>query len=73
MIMICVISIFLVHSTGVLLVVCVAFAIMFTSISVSSLPLAMSLSNYYDKVFCVGVFFSGVAVPSGILEAVQAF
>ena len=73
LIMICVMSIFFAQSTVALLVICVAFAIMFTSISVSSLPLAMSLSNYYDKVFCVGIFFSGAAVPSGILEAIQAF
>ena len=73
LIMICVMSVFFVQSTVALLVICVAFAIMFTSISVSSLPLAMSLSNYYDKVFCVGIFFSGAAVPSGILEAIQAF
>ena len=70
---ICVMSVFLAQSTVALLVICVVFAIMFTSISVSSLPLAMSLSNYYDKVFCVGIFFSGAAVPSGILEAFQAF
>jgi len=73
LIMICVMSVFFAQSTVALLIICVAFAIMFTSISVSSLPLAMSLSNYYDKVFCVGIFFSGAAVPSGILEAIQAF
>jgi Na+/melibiose symporter-like transporter len=73
LIMICVMLVFFAQSTVALLIICVAFAIMFTSISVSSLPLAMSLSNYYDKVFCVGIFFSGAAVPSGILEAVLAF
>ncbi len=73
LIMICVMSVFFAQSTVALLAICVAFAIMFTSISVSSLPLAMRLSNYYDKVFCVGIFFSGAAVPSGILEAIQAF
>jgi Na+/melibiose symporter-like transporter len=73
LIMICVMLVFFAQSTVALLIICVAFAIMFTSISVSSLPLAMSLSNYYDKVFCVGIFFSGAAVPSGILEAILAF
>jgi MFS family permease len=49
------------------------FAIGFAALSVSSLPLAMEKSNYYEKVFCVGVFFSGVALPDGIVEALQAF
>jgi len=49
------------------------FAMMFTSLSVSSLPLAIRCSNYYEKVFCVGLFFSGVALPNGVLEAIQAF
>jgi hypothetical protein len=37
------------------------------------LPLAIKNSNYYEKVFCVGIFFSGVAVPDGIAEAILAF
>ncbi len=49
------------------------FTISFTSLSVSSLPLAISKANYYEKVFCVGIFFSGVALPDGIIEAIQAF
>jgi MFS family permease len=44
------------------------FAIGFAALSVSSLPLAIARANYYEKVFCVGVFFCGVAVPDGILE-----
>jgi MFS family permease len=72
-IMICVMAIFFTQSTVMLLALCVVFAIMFTSLSVSSLPLAMSLSNYYEKVLCVGIFFSGVALPNGVLEAIQAF
>jgi hypothetical protein len=47
------------------------FAIGFAALSVSTLPLAMEKSNYYEKVFCVGVFFSGVALPDGIVEALQ--
>jgi MFS family permease len=73
LIMMFVMAVFFIQSTAGLLIACGAFAVMFTSISVSSLPLAMSLSNYYDKVFCVGIFFSGAAVPNGILEAIQAF
>lgn len=73
LIMICVMTIFFTQSAVMLLLLCVVFAIMFTSLSVSSLPLAMSLSNYYEKVLCVGIFFSGVALPNGVLEAIQAF
>ncbi len=49
------------------------FAIAFTFLSISSLPLAMDKSNYDEKVFCVGIFFSGVALPDGIVEALQMF
>jgi MFS family permease len=48
------------------------FTVSFTSLSVSSLPLAIARANYYEKVFCVGIFFSGVALPDGIVEAIQA-
>ncbi len=72
-IMVCMILIFTVQSPIIVLIMTIVFATMFTSLSVSSLPLAISKSNYYDKVFCVGIFFSGVAVPSGIIESIQAF
>jgi MFS family permease len=49
------------------------FAISFTFLSISALPLAMEKSAYYEKVFCVGIFFSGVALPGGIVEALQVF
>jgi MFS family permease len=49
------------------------FAVTFAALSVSSLPLAIKNSNYYEKVFCVGIFFSGVAVPDGIAEAILTF
>jgi MFS family permease len=52
---------------------CLIFAVTFAALSVSSLPLAIKNSNYYEKVFCVGIFFSGVAVPDGIAEAFLAF
>lgn len=73
LIMISMTSIFLLHSSLIVLTMTVVFAMMFTSLSVSSLPLAIRRSNYYEKVFCVGIFFSGVALPDGILEAIQAF
>ncbi|MFZ1807102.1 MAG: MFS transporter [Cyclobacteriaceae bacterium] len=49
------------------------FSLSFTVLSVSSLPLAIQKANYYEKVFCVGIFFSGVALPDGIIEAVLAY
>ncbi|MEJ1237617.1 MFS transporter [Chryseolinea sp. T2] len=57
--------------------VIVAMAILFmaayTWLSVSSLPLAISLANAQNKVFCVGVFFSAVALPEAIIQAVQTW
>ncbi len=72
-IMLCMVSMFLFQSPILVCIMAAVFAVMFTALSVSSLPLAMGISNYYEKVFCVGIFFSGVAVPDGILEAIQAF
>jgi MFS family permease len=57
----------------IVLLLLAIFAIGFAALSVSTLPLAMEKSNYYEKVFCVGIFFSGVALPDGILEAILAF
>jgi Major Facilitator Superfamily len=55
----------------VVLLAVLVFAISFTTLSISSLPLAMCKSNYYEKVFCVGIFFSGVALPDGVVEILQ--
>ncbi len=57
----------------VVLLLLLIFTLSFTSMSVSSLPLAIARANYYEKVFCVGIFFSGVAFPDGIVEAIQAY
>jgi hypothetical protein len=51
----------------------VLFSLSFSEQSVSALPLTMRWSSYNNKVFCVGLFFSGVALPNGILEALQAW
>ncbi len=69
-IMITIASIFVFPAGNVVVGMTAVFSIMFTLLSVSSLPLAMSRSNYYEKVFCVGIFFSGVALPDGILDLV---
>jgi hypothetical protein len=66
-------SAFFLHGTAALVLMMVLFSITFTSLSVSSLPLAIRCSNYYEKVFCVGLFFAGAAVPNGILEAILAW
>jgi len=66
-------AMFVVSGVGVVIAMTVIFSVAFTALSVSSLPLAMSQSNYYEKVFCVGIFFSGVALPDGILSAIQVF
>lgn len=49
------------------------FALTFTTLSVSSLPLAITKANYYEKVFCVGIFFSGVELPEGIIESILSY
>jgi len=72
-ILICTVCIFLCQSSVTMVFMVVGFALTFTLLSVSSLPLAISRSNYYEKVFCVGIFFSGVALPEGIINAIQAF
>ncbi len=60
-------------STVLVSIMLIIFTLSFTLISVSSLPLAIQKSNYYEKVFCVGIFFSGVALPDGIIEAYLAY
>lgn len=47
------------------------FALAFASLSVSALPLAIRKSNYYEKVFCVGIFFSGSALPDALIDIVR--
>jgi MFS family permease len=49
------------------------FTVMITSLSVSSLPLAINRAGFYEKVLCVGIFFSGVALPEGIFESLQVW
>jgi len=67
------VALFTIDSTGLMLLMIVVFALGFTAMSVSALPLAIAKANYYEKVLCVGIFFSGVAFPDGILQAIQAF
>ena len=46
------------------------FIATFALLSVSALPLALVHSGLHRKVLCVGLFFSGVELPNGILEIV---
>jgi MFS family permease len=46
------------------------FIVSFALLSVSALPLALNHSGFHKKVLCVGLFFSGVELPNGILEIV---
>jgi hypothetical protein len=66
-------GLFVLSSPLIIVLLLAIYAIGFAALSVSSLPLAMVKSNYYEKVFCVGIFFSGVAIPDGVLEAMQVF
>lgn len=61
------------HSVLIAIVASLIFASAFAVLSVSALPLAMNLAQERHKVFCVGIFFSGVALPECIIEAIQAF
>jgi MFS family permease len=64
-------GIFLFEIAWVVLGLVALFTVMITALSVSSLPLAINRAGFYDKVFCVGIFFSGVALPEGIFESLQ--
>lgn len=64
-----VIALYSMTATVALLAGVVVFSVAYTALSVSSLPLAISRSGFSEKVFCVGVFFSGVALPEALWEA----
>ena len=51
----------------------VVFVATFTSLSVSALPLALNKASFYQKVLCVGIFFSGVEIPNGILQMILGY
>ncbi len=68
----CLLLIFISGSAILTFVTMIVFIFSFTVLSISSLPLAIQRANYFEKVFCVGIFFSGMALPDGIVEALQA-
>jgi MFS family permease len=59
---------FIIQSGWLVVMLGILYAVVFTSLSLSSLPLAISQSANAEKVFCVGIFFSGVALPEGIAD-----
>lgn len=69
---VCLILVFITGSAMVTILTMIVFIVSFTVLSISSLPLAIERANYFEKVFCVGIFFSGMALPDGIVEAIQA-
>lgn len=59
-------------NTIVVGVAIIIFAIMLSVLSVSSLPLVIQQSSFREKVLGVGIFFSGTAIPDGIVEIIMA-
>lgn len=66
------ILLFLTSSAGLTIPVLLIYTVSFTVLSISSLPLAIEKANYFEKVLCVGIFFSGVELPDAIVEIIQA-
>ncbi|MBN8577698.1 MAG: MFS transporter [Cytophagales bacterium] len=69
---IAIVLLFVTGSAWLVLLLVLIYTISFTILSISSLPLAIEKANYFEKVFCVGIFFSGVELPDGIVEIFQA-
>jgi MFS family permease len=64
-------AVLLIETPAVVFCMAFVFAISFAALSVSSLPLSIRKSNYYEKVFCVGIFFSGSALPDAFLDIIK--
>jgi MFS family permease len=64
-------AIFFATSAFAVLLLTLVYTITFTSLSVVSLPMAINRASYSRKVFCVGVFFSGAALPEAIWQLMQ--
>lgn len=59
--------------SSVVLLSILIFIVGFTIMSVSALPFVLRESSFAEKVFCVGVFYSAVALPDGIVETILAY
>ncbi|MEQ9304888.1 MAG: hypothetical protein RJQ14_13350 [Marinoscillum sp.] len=63
-------GIYFVGNTAALIILLGLFAIAYSMMSVSFLPLALTVIKDRQKVFGVGIFFAGFELPNGILEAI---
>ena len=63
-------AIYFVENSYVTIVLLLLFSFFYSMVSVCGLPVALSVINDKNKVFGVGIFFSGFELPNGILEAV---
>ena len=61
-------AIFMAGSAWLLILLTIIFTVVYTILSVSTLPLAIQLARGDEKVFCVGIFFSGVALPDAVIQ-----
>jgi MFS family permease len=71
--MICISAIYRMDSAWPVMLLVAVFTVAITTLSVSSLPFALSKAGFYEKVLCVGIFFAGVALPEGIAESFLVF
>ncbi len=62
-------SIYAFDNYYLLILLTVLFAVFYSLMSVSFLPLALTVVKDSNKVFGVGVFFAGFELPNGIIEA----
>ncbi|MFK7953915.1 MAG: hypothetical protein AB8B73_13800, partial [Ekhidna sp.] len=62
-------GIYYIDNAAIVIFMLILFALFYSMMSVSFLPLALSIVKDNNKVFGVGVFFSGFVLPNGILEA----
>ncbi len=72
-VMISVVAIVFLNASSIVLLSTLIFVIGFTTMSVSALPFVLRESSFAEKVFCVGVFYSAVALPDGIVETILAY
>lgn len=68
-ILVCVTGLFVMSATTGLLILLTGYVMAFTALSLSALPLAIRSASLSHKVFCVGIFFSGAALPEAFWEA----
>ncbi|MFH6985484.1 MFS transporter [Marinoscillum luteum] len=63
-------GIYFTDNYALLVILILLFAMFYSMMSVSFLPLALTVIRDQHKVFGVGVFFAGFELPNGILEAI---